>query len=122
MASIFTKAFRARVADFTITLLDTDGTESTISAGDVVRIKIGRTGDTPILDLDSAANSSNGSSVGSINPIELHIDQVDMALFSPGLYDLEIAIVDSSVGNKIVNVEMGVFLVLDSPDGDIGVV
>lgn len=119
--AIFSTTYRTRTANFTVTLFDADGTESVISTGDQVRVKIGNTGGTPILDLDSIAASSNGSTVTRLNPVDLHIDQADLALFSPGIYDIEIALVDSSAGDKILNIETGTFVVLRSQGGDIGI-
>lgn len=118
--NIFSIGRRGRTSDFVVTLTDTDGTNSTISVGDVVRVKIGRTGATPILDLDSAAPSDNGSTVGGSNPVALHIDQVDMSLFDPGIYDMEVSVVDLSIGSKIIQIETGVFEVIDPMGGDVG--
>ncbi len=117
--AIFLTAHKNRTCDLTLTLTDSAGVNSVLSVGDVVRLKLGRSNAIPILDLDSAVASVNGSTVGSSNPVAVHLDQADTNLFGVGVYDLEVAVVDASAGNKIKHVEKGVISILGVPLGGI---
>lgn len=116
---MFLTAYRKRTCTVTVTVTQSDGSAVTFASGDVMRVKIGRAGHAPILDLDSANATSNGSSVSAANPTTLRLDQDDLDI-TPGVYDIEVAIVDDSDSDAIKHGELGVFNLLDVPLGDIG--
>ena len=111
-----------RVCEKTYTITDADSNNVTIGAGDVVRVKIGRAGSTPILDLDSAAASANGSTVAAANPCNVYIAATDLnrTLFTPGVYDLEVGVVDDSDNDKFKFAGHHVFVLTDTQLGDVG--
>lgn len=115
-------AAAGRTIDFDIQLFETDGTtEVTVASTDVVRVKIGRRG-TVTLDLDSAAASSNGSTVtisAGTNDVTLRLDQDDSSSLS-GPYDVEVNLVDDSDSDKIKHFEFGTLSILGSQDGGTG--
>jgi len=98
-------------------MADVNGDAVTIASGDAVRVKIGRNGETPILDLSSAAASANGSTLTAANPATLYLVQGD-ATATPGAYDLEAAVVDASE-SKIKHAETGVFVLHETPLGGV---
>ena len=98
MALILAQQSRERTLD--LQAKDEDGDVVSLGANDVVRVKIGRRRQTPILDLDSAANSANGSSITKNSPsanfARVLIHEDDMALLEPGTYSFEFAIYDNA--------------------------
>lgn len=114
-------AYKGRHLIEDISIYDADGGLVTISAGDVVRIKIGRIGADPELDLDSAAASANGSTTTRANPTRLTISQNDLADLTPGTRSIEVSIVDYNEGQIIKHAETGVFSVIGTPNGDVGI-
>lgn len=113
----------SRDCERTYTITDADGNNVTIGAGDVVRVKIGRSGEAPILDLSSKANTVNGSSVSAANPSAVVIRAADLnrTSFHPGVYDLEVAVVDDSDDDKIKFAGHHVFVLTDTQQGSVGV-
>ena len=105
---------------FTLTVTDADDVNVVFASGDVFRVKIGRPGVAPILDMDSAADSANGSSLTAANPSTFNIVPADTGLFTAGTYDIEVAIVDDSDGDHIKHAITGVFVVHDTQLGDVG--
>jgi len=107
-----------------ITMTDSDSATVTPGANDVVRVKIGRAGQVPILDLDSAAASANGSTVTKDTPSagvnRLAVAAADMDLLSVGVYTLEVSLVDNADGGAIKHVEHQVFVVQQVMLGDVG--
>lgn len=105
-----------------LTILDAAGATITPTANDVVRVKIGLRGRTPLLDLDSAAASANGSTVTKDTPSSgvnrLQIVAADMNM-TPGTYTLELALYDGS-DLAIKHVDHQVFVVHDTMSGDVG--
>ena len=124
MSMFLINAWKNRTADYSIQLFEADGTtELVLAAADSVRIKIGRTGATPNLDLKSGAATSNGSvpsfTVGT-NDVTLRIGQADLSSIVPGAYDMEVLVVDDSEtapDNAIKHVQFGVLMVHDSQTG-----
>ena len=112
---------RKLIRDITIT----DANSNTVTAGtnDVVRIKIGRRGQTPILDLDSAAASTNGSTVTKNSPSSgknrVAIVEADMNLLDPGVYTLEVALYDNA-DSALKHVDHQIFHVAETMLGDVG--
>ena len=120
---------KGRTSDDTVALYESDGTTALVlAATDVVRVKFfKRDGDTPDLDIDSAAASANGSvvTVDTLNPSSctLRIAQGDTSGLVPGPYRAEILVVDdseSSPADAVKMVEMGVAYVLGVGGGDVG--
>lgn len=118
---------KGRTSYDTITLFESDGTTGVaLAATDVVRFKMyGRDGSTPYLDIDSAADSANGSGItvdqlASAAVATLKIAQGDTASLVPGVYRAEIIVVDDSDSDFALHVESGVVYLLSSGGGDIG--
>ena len=109
-------ADRLRQTEFEIGIGEADCDDVTLAANDNVRVKIGRTGDTPILDIQSAAPTAGGSSCTVANPTVLTLSAADM-IFPAGIYDIEVAIVDVSQGSAIKKAERGILVVRDSMGG-----
>lgn len=107
-----------------ITIKDADSETVTPGANDVVRIKIGRIRQVPILDLDSAAQSANGSTVSKNTPSSginrVSIEQADMDLLSPGIYSFEVSLVDNADSQAIKHVDNQIMVVQGTQLGDIG--
>ncbi len=112
--------YRNRWHCFDLTVTDADGANVVFVAGDVIRVKMGRSGVTPILDMDSAAASANGSTLAAANPSRFNIVPGDTALFTAGSYDIEVSIVDDSDNDNIKHAITGVFVVHESQLGDVG--
>lgn len=117
---------RNRTSYDTITLYESDGeTGVALAATDVVRFKMyRRNNDAPDLDLDSAADTANGSGItitqtASAATATLKIAQSDTSSLIPGPYRAEIAVVDDSDSDRIKSAEHGVVYLLGAPGGDI---
>ena len=98
----------------------------TLAATDIVRVKVGQAGDTPLLDIDSVGPTANGSvvTIDTLSPasVTLRLAQGDTASLN-GLYDIEVNVVDDSEtdpDNAIKAAEYGALSVLYSQAGDIG--
>lgn len=116
-------AYRGRWKCFTLTVTDANGANVVFAAGDVIRVKIGRSrGDVPVLDMDSAAASANGSTLTAANPTTFNLVPADATLFTAGSYDIEVAIVDDTDSDYIKHAITGVFVVHDTQLGDVGLV
>lgn len=118
---------KGRTKTFTVTLYESDGsTGIELAPTDVVRAKVYRRGQaTPVLDLDSAAASANGSTI-SITQLtapataDVKIVGSDTASLDTGPYSFEISIVDDSDSDRIKHAETGVLWVQPSGGGDTG--
>lgn len=84
-----------------------------------MRVKIGRTGETPILDLSSASASANGSTVEAANPATVEIDYEDIELLSSGTYDITTELWDESE-EQLKHACMNIFHVVQTPGGGEG--
>jgi len=125
------KAYANRTADYTITIKTDAGGYVQLEATDVVRVKIGRVGATPDLDIDSVAATSNGSLVtvdqvgdgSSVHAsVTLRLAQADLTALQ-GVYDCEVLVVDdseTSPANAIKAAEYGIVGILLSQAGDVG--
>jgi len=120
---------RNRTADKKVRIFEADGTTPVVlAAEDVVRFKLYRRDQSdPVIDVDSAADTPNGSGiqVDQLDPAEvtLRLAQGDTAPLDPGVYDAEICVVDASETNPpqaIKAVESGVVYLLPSAGGDVG--
>ena len=109
-----------------ITIKDGDGETVTPGVNDVVRIKVGKTTEAPLLDLDSAAASANGSTVSKNTPTSgvnrVEITQTDMGLLEPGVYSFEVSLVDNADAQAIKHVDNQIMVVQGVMTGDVGTV
>lgn len=117
--SLFITAYKRRTATFEVTILDSAGNNVIIAATDVIRVKVGRNLEVPVLDLDSIAATTNGSTVSAANPTTIRFDQEDIN-FAPGVLDIEVGIVDDSDSDAFKHAEEGVFNLISTQAGDIG--
>ena len=107
-----------------VTIKDSAGATVIPGVNDVVRVKIGRVRQVPILDLDSAAASVNGSTVtknflaAGVNRVE--IEQADTDLLSPGVYTFEVSMVDNADAQAIKHVDAQILVMRPVPLGDVG--
>src|SRR5688572_25675349 len=91
------EARRRRRCVFDGRITEVDGTTLIVLvAGDVVRLKVGRPGEAPLLDLDSLGTTANGSGCSFANPSRITIDANDLD-FRPGIYTMELALYRQSV-------------------------
>ena len=122
MTLILAQKKRKLVRDITIK----DSASATVSPGvnDTVRIKIGKVGQTPLLDLDSAAASANGSTVAKNTPStgvnRVSVTQTDMDSLSPGIYSFEVSLVDNADSQAIKHVDHQILMVQGTQSGDVG--
>ena len=106
-----------------ITINDSAGDAIVPGSNDTVRIKVGRIRQAPILDLDSAAASANGSTVTKNTPSSgvnrVEISQTDMDI-APGVYTFEVSLVDNADAQAIKHVDAQILVVRGVPLGDVG--
>ena len=116
MSGFFVTAQKRRFSQFTITITDKDDNNVTISAGDTVRVKIGRDELTPILDI-----SSNADQVPSVthctktNPTTVTIIASDLD-FVAGAYNIEADVWDDG-DSAIKGVDKGTFGLIETQTG-----
>lgn len=110
--------YSGRTCAYDITLTDANGDDIVLSGGDKIRAKIWREDDTPLLDLVSGTPTANGSSVSATNPTRLNLHQDDVQ-FTPGIYSIEVAIVDASESSAIKHADTGVFVLHKTPGGNV---
>ena len=109
--------YKNSTCEYDLTATDADGDTVTLGAGDQMRLKIWRQQDGKrMLDLLSGTPSDNGSTLSSANPTRFRLDQSD-ANWTPGVYDIELMIVDVSDSSKIRHVDGGVFNLHDTAGG-----
>jgi hypothetical protein len=116
-SGLFITADRNRYSGpYDITIGEADGDDAVIAPEDNVRVKIGRGTGTPLLEVQSDAATSNGSTCSAANPTALSLEAADLT-FPAGIYDIEVAIVDASDSNRIKKAELGVFVLRESLGG-----
>ena len=103
-----------------ITIKNAAGTTVTPRVNDTVRIKIGKIGKTPILDLDSSAPSTNGSTIVKGASNRLSMTQADMDLLNPGVYSMEVSLVDNADAQAIKHVDNQILVVQGTQLGAVG--
>ena len=106
---MFVEAYSSRTAQALITLLDGSGNEIGVHALNRLRLKIGREGETPILDLVDGVGTPNGSYITLANPLKLFLHQDDLT-FAAGIYDMQIALLDRADAQKISLIAKGYFV------------
>ena len=112
MTLILAQKNRKLVRD--VQLTDANDSVIEIVEADTLRLKIGRSGQTPLIDLSSAAASDNGSTITINHSSDTHrvsIAAADMDLLEHGVYSFELALVDSADGDAIKHVDYQVMVV-----------
>ncbi len=108
-------AYKNRRCVFDVQLFDHDGAPITPDTGDRVVVAIGKAGGTPLLLLDSAAPTANGSTlVINGDTSRITIKSSDLATLAPAVWDLELAFVDASQGPERFTAEQGTFTLRDT--------
>ena len=115
-------AYKNRSLEFLLTVTDVNGDAAPFELdNDVTRLKIGSAGGVPLLDLTNLSPGQLTSFMSPRdNPCTLTLDQADLNAITPGIYDLEVAIVDDSDLDKIKHADKGVFVLIDTQLGDVG--
>ena len=88
-------------------------------AADKVRVKVGRPGETPLLDIVSGTPLGGGSSVTATNPATVRFHQTDLAALTPAIYEIAASIVDASDSGVIKHAYSGTFNLLDTQTGGV---
>lgn len=114
---VFITAYQSRNTDEQITILDHTGANADVTSSDKVRIKVGRAGSAPILDVVSGTPLSGGTQVNAANPCTLKLYKADLASITPGIYDCEVGVVDASDSSRFKHAESGVFQLIGTQLG-----
>lgn len=116
-------AYAGRFKRFTITITDANGNAVPFQAGDVIRVKVGRDGRAPVLDLSSLAATANGSTVAAANPSEVKLRAADLAggVIKPGVYTFEAFLVDANDAEQPKAAIDGTFHLFSTQAGSTGV-
>lgn len=118
-SGLYIEADRNRFSGpFSITIGEADGDDVTVAANDVVRFKVGRGNETPLLDVGSDAATANGSTATAGNPTVVSLVAADLS-FPMGVYDCEVSIWDTSQ-TVLKKAERGCFLLRESMGGNVG--
>lgn len=120
MSSIAITAYRNRTRDYSIALFDGSGADFNLTVDDIVIIKIGRgNGADPDLELSSDNDPSAGGSTVEFTPgtndINLHLARLDTKEMEPGVYDLEVNVVD---GDELRLASIGEFVLIGTLAGE----
>lgn len=94
-------------------------TELALAAQDVLHIKIGTAGDSPLIDFSSADPSSGASTcsfTAGSGDYTFKLHQTDMAALGAGIFDIEISVWDASEG-EILQIEQGCLHVAPAMSG-----
>jgi len=125
--------YQRRTCRYGITVTNYDGSPLALAAEDEVRIKIGRgRGNEPLLDLVSGLGGApeptpGGSSIAftpGTGNVVLIVGQGDVGdAWEPGVYEMEIAVVDGSETappDAIKTAAFGSFVLIGTMTGEIG--
>lgn len=113
---LFIEAERNRKSEHEILIGEADGDDATIAPTDNVRVKIGRAGETPQLEVQSDSATAAGSQCTAANPTVLTLAAGDLA-FASGIYDIEAMIVDASDSDAPKSAERGIFVLKETMGG-----
>lgn len=118
-SGLFIEADRNRYSGpFDISIGEADGDNVTIAADDVVRFKVGRGNEIPLLDIGSDEATAAGSTLTAENPAALEMVAGDLS-FPAGIYDCEVSVWDKSQ-TQLKKAERGVFALRESMGGNVG--
>lgn len=113
-------AWKRRRCIFDVTLNDADGEPIVLGSGDIVRVKIGRGGANPKLDLSDAAPTANGSTVSHANPARVTITAADLdSDIEAGTWPIEFGLDMGSGGSETLVADVGLFILHESTLGSI---
>ncbi len=116
---MFVKAVRNRFSQFEITMKDVNGNNITISAGDVVRVKVGRDEGPPILDISSLATQNPATThCTQANPTVVTVIAGDLN-FAAGVYNIEAQVFEDG-DTALKHVDKGTFGMIESQTGNLG--
>ena len=118
---MFITAYQNRNLNRTITITDEDGATVSVTSSDIAYVKIGRNGDVPVFEIAGGVASSNGSTLTNTNPmtLELKREDLDLAGFPPGTYDIEVGFMDQSDSDDVKHAIKGVFVLHGTQAGKI---
>lgn len=105
---IVMSAVRNRTYVFEITIKDGSGVAVTLESGDKIRLKIGRQGQEPLLDLLGGTATAAGSVIENANPARFTLAEDDTEDWPIGNLEVEVLVVDASVGNLTKHAETGI--------------
>jgi hypothetical protein len=108
--------YKRRTGRALISVVDSSGNKIRIFDTNHIRVKIGRSGLRPILDLNDEVATSNGSYVTNENPILLHIDSADL-VFPAGIYDIQVSVLDNLDAENMSFLSRGRFILHNSVSG-----
>ena len=113
-------AYKRRRCIFDVTLKDADGEPIVLGSGDIVRVKIGRGGANPKLDLSDAAPTANGSTVSHANPAHVVIDADDLGDdIEAGTWPIEYSLDMGSNSSETLVADVGLFILHESTLGNV---
>lgn len=107
------EAERLRKSVHSVTIGEADGEDASVAPDDNVRLKVGRAGEAPLLEIESAEATPAGSSCTAANPTTVTLAAADLS-FPPGIYDCEIVIIDRSESEVAKAPSRGVFILKES--------
>jgi len=110
---VFLAFYENKTSKSSITIDFPSGTRVPITSSEYLRLKIGIEGEVPVIDLNDTQVTANGSYITKTNPMHFELNQDD-ANFPPGVYDMQIAVLDQLDANEITLVARGVFILLES--------
>ena len=106
-------AYKGRGITRDITIQNVDGDTVTPGDSDVVRVSIGREGETPELTVTSTAATANGSSITKGAANRLRLDAADLD-FDPGVYTMFVEMMDAADEDEWKNVDRQVFCLIET--------
>jgi predicted RNA methylase len=115
-ANLHIQAFRFRDVRYEVTMLDADGDVISIDSTNVLKMKIGKKGLTPHLELSSVSSSARGSQIVLGNPFGIILTSADLQ-FAAGIYDVEILVLDNATSAIITSLKHGVFALHETMRG-----
>ena len=113
-------AYKRRRCIFDVTLNDADGEPIVLAANDIVRVKIGRGGANPKLDLADNAATANGSTVSHANPARVTITAADLGDdIEAGTWPIEFGLDMGSNSSETLVADVGLFILHETSLGNI---
>jgi len=109
-------ASKNRTSQYELSLLDAEGDEFVFESSNVLRVLIGKGGATPDLDINSNTTTTLGSYITLANPAVLVIMKDDLAI-APGVYDLEVLVLDDATGENTSLIKKGIFVLRNTMGG-----